>query len=149
MVFKRRQQATARTARGGGGESRGYCAQWARQLHSSVKIKQVEKPPICETAVKETLEYVQLIVIFSGRSKCFLTPSEDSSADDRRVGGYGEKRGSRVACASALKKLCFSKKQIKRRRIYLIGCLGSCSWHRGLWLNCEVKKKGLKLSQEE
>lgn len=48
MVFKRRQKATARTERGGGGESRGYCVQWARQLHSSAKIKTSLKNQNCE-----------------------------------------------------------------------------------------------------
>lgn len=42
MVFKRRQKATARTERGGGGESRGYCAQWTRLFHSTVKTKHLK-----------------------------------------------------------------------------------------------------------
>lgn len=48
MVFKRRQKATARTARGGGGESRGYCAQWGRQLRSSVTRENKSKTPRIE-----------------------------------------------------------------------------------------------------
>lgn len=62
MVFKRRQKATARTERGGGGESRGYCEQWARQLHSSDKTSRKNRN--CESSGEETLKQAQLVALF-------------------------------------------------------------------------------------
>lgn len=151
MVFKRRQKATARTEREE--EERAAVTAYSGPVCSTHQWRQNTRS-----------ENPKLLIDGEGKRKTmcdfprekWIFYCDHLKAGRRRIGAseeekdHTEKRGSRVAdCPQAAKKLCFFFKKQKRRRFYLTGCTRTCSWHHGLWLNCELKKKVWKLSQEE
>lgn len=143
--------------RGGGGESRGYCAQWPRQLHSSVKkTKQVCKSQIVNPKENKPSDLLSRMWFSFLEVKLFFffffcVPLffffKDHNTERQRVGEvpYWEAwwwSSLSTGCRVTVCLNIFKRDRKRRRSLRFVGCTRSRSWHHGLWLNCEVKKGG-------
>lgn len=149
MVFKRRQKATARTESEEEEERAAVTAysgpassthQWG-QNKSENPLKKLRI--YGKTNSKNTLSWLWFCL--GEKWICDNTIWRQSAEDLRVGGGDGPYRETWFAFSTGCEENCTFSKQKKRRRLYLIGCIRTCSWHCRLWLNCELKERGFKV----